>query len=203
MTGLEHRAGEHGVKRTAGRPLVNLQWKLFHLGLLIIDELGFVPQSPTRVELLLEVFIQGYGRGSILVTTNLPLDEWTEVFGSERHRSAVDRLTHHVHILEMNGDSYRLKRSRENAASQSSGYSGDVQFVRRPVRARTAPLTPCHCRRQDISHEQLVGTFSLNFDAPVAQFPSAFYRWIADDFECSASTVLTVLKPLKREEAAA
>ena len=48
---------------------------------------------------------------SSLVTTNLPFDEWTDVFGSERLTGALlDRLTHHVHILEMNGDSYRLKR---------------------------------------------------------------------------------------------
>ena len=61
-----------------------------------------------------------YERGSILVTTNLPFDEWTEVFGSERLTGALlDRLTHHVHILEMNGESYRLKRSRETAASQA------------------------------------------------------------------------------------
>ena len=55
------------------------------------------------------------------MTTNLPFDEWTEVFGSERLTGALlDRLTHHVHILEMNGESYRLKRSRESAASQPS-----------------------------------------------------------------------------------
>ena len=56
-----------------------------------------------------------------MVTTNLPFDEWTEVFGSERLTGALlDRLTHHVHILEMNGDSYCLKRSRENASPQAS-----------------------------------------------------------------------------------
>ena len=50
------------------------------------------------------------------MTTNLPFDEWTEVFGSERLTGALlDRLTHHVHILEMNGESYRLKHSRESA----------------------------------------------------------------------------------------
>ena len=82
--------------------------------------LGFVPLSPTGAELLLEVFSQRYEQGSILVTTNLPFDDWTEVFGSERLIGALlDRLTHHVHILEMNGESYRLKRSRENAASQA------------------------------------------------------------------------------------
>ena len=90
------------------------------LKLLIIDELGFVPLSRTGAELLFEVFSQRYERGSIMVTTNLPFDEWTEVFGSERLTGALlDRLTHHVHILEMNGESYRLKRNRENAASQA------------------------------------------------------------------------------------
>ena len=57
----------------------------------------------------------------VLVTTNLPFDEWTDVFGSERLTGALlDRLTHHVHILEMNGDSYRLKGSRQDAAASSA-----------------------------------------------------------------------------------
>ena len=102
------------------RRLLNLQRQLSRLNLLIIDELGFVPLSRTGAELIFEIFSQRYERGSILVTTNLPFDEWTEVFGSERLTGALlDRLTRHVHILEMNGDSYRLKRSRENAAPQA------------------------------------------------------------------------------------
>ena len=66
------------------RRLLNLRKKLARLKLLIIDELGFVPLSKTGAELLFEVFSQRYERGSVLVTTNLPFDEWTEVFGSER-----------------------------------------------------------------------------------------------------------------------
>ena len=109
------------------RRLLNLQRQLARLNLLIIDELGFVPLSKTGAELLFEVFSQRYERGSILVTTNLPFDEWTEVFGSERLTGALlDRLTHHVHILEMNGESYRLKRSRENAGSQASEEPDDA-----------------------------------------------------------------------------
>ncbi len=82
--------------------------------LLIIDELGFVPLIKTGAELLLEVIAQRYERGSIVITSNVPFDEWTEVFGSERLTGAIlDRLTHHVHILEMNGDSYRLRQSRQ------------------------------------------------------------------------------------------
>ena len=47
------------------------------------------------------------------ITSNLPFDEWTETFGSERLTGALlDRLTHHVHILEMNGESFRLNHSR-------------------------------------------------------------------------------------------
>ena len=69
--------------------------------------------SKTGTELLFEVFSQRYESGSTLVTSNLPFDEWTEVFGSERLTGALlDRLTHHAHILEMNGDSYRLNQSR-------------------------------------------------------------------------------------------
>ena len=98
--------------------LLNLQKKLFRLKLLIIDELGFVPLSRTGSELLFEIISQRYERGSVLVTTNLPFDEWTEMFGSERLTGALlDRLTHHVHILEMNGESYRLKQSSRAAIS--------------------------------------------------------------------------------------
>ena len=92
---------------------LRFQKQLVAYELLIVDELGFVPLSKTGAELLFEIFSQRYERASVLVTSNLPFDEWTEVFGSERLTGALlDRLTHHVHILEMNGDSYRLKQSR-------------------------------------------------------------------------------------------
>ncbi len=79
------------------------------------------PLSCTGAELLFGVFSQRYERGSILVTTNLPFDEWTEVFGSERLTGALlGRLTHHVHTLEMSDESYRLKRSQETADAQAS-----------------------------------------------------------------------------------
>jgi hypothetical protein len=94
--------------------LLRLQRQIAGYKLLIIDELGYVPLSTTGAELLFEIFSQRYERGSTLVTSNLPFDEWTGVFGSERLTGALlDRLTHHVHILEMNGDSYRLKQSKQ------------------------------------------------------------------------------------------
>tara|TARA_R110000850_G_scaffold267896_1_gene399063 strand:+ start:907 stop:1236 length:330 start_codon:yes stop_codon:yes gene_type:complete len=95
------------------RRLQRLQNQLTSQNLLIIDELGFVPLSKSGAELLFEIISQCYERGSIIITSNLPFDEWTEVFGSERLTGALlDRLTHYVHILEMNGESYRPKHSR-------------------------------------------------------------------------------------------
>jgi hypothetical protein len=101
--------------------LLRLQRQLAGYKLLIIDELGYVPLSQTGAELLFEVFSQRYERGSTVVTSNLPFDEWTSVFGSERLTGALlDRLTHHVHILQMNGDSYRLNQSKHRSRRASS-----------------------------------------------------------------------------------
>ena len=92
--------------------LLRLQRELQAAKLLIIDELGYVPLSPTGAELLFEVFSQRYEHGSTIVTSNLPFEEWTAVLGSERLTGGLlDRLTHHVHILAMNGESYRLAQS--------------------------------------------------------------------------------------------
>jgi len=107
--------------------LLKLQAQLAACKLLIIDELGYVPLSPTGAELLFEVFSQRYERGSILVTSNLPFEEWTSVFGSERLTGALlDRLTHHVHILELNGDSYRLKQSKSRRRKMPAPASDDA-----------------------------------------------------------------------------
>ncbi len=95
------------------RKLLRFQKQIASYELLIVDELGFVPLSKTGAELLFEMLSQRYERGSTMLTSNLPFAEWTEILGSERLTGALlDRLTHHVHILEMNGDSFRLKQSR-------------------------------------------------------------------------------------------
>ena len=94
--------------------LLRFQKHLLRQELLVVDELGFVPLSKTGAEMLFEGFSQRYERNSTLVTSNLPFAEGTEVLGSERLTGALlDRLTHHVHILEMNGQSYRLKSSKK------------------------------------------------------------------------------------------
>ena len=99
------------------RRLLRFQKQMAAYKLLIIDELGFVPLSKTGAELLFELISQRYERGATLITSNLPFDEWTETLGSERLTGALlDRITHHVNILEMNGDSYRLAQSRARKA---------------------------------------------------------------------------------------
>ena len=99
------------------RRLIRFQKQMATYQLLIIDELGFVPLSKTGAELLFELISQRYERGATLITSNLPFDEWTETLGSERLTGALlDRITHHVNILEMNGDSYRLAQSRARKA---------------------------------------------------------------------------------------
>jgi DNA replication protein DnaC len=87
--------------------------------LVIVDELGFVPFSPTGSELMFEFFSAAYERQALAVTSNLPFTEWTSVFGNERLTAALlDRLTHRCHILEFQADSFRLRQSlRRQTAS--------------------------------------------------------------------------------------
>ena len=70
----------------------------------MLDEFGYVPASKVGAELLFDVISTAYERTSVVVTTNLPFEQWTEVLGSERLAgAALDRLTHRCHILETNG----------------------------------------------------------------------------------------------------
>jgi DNA replication protein DnaC len=102
------------------RQLQRLLKQLEKQDLLILDELGYVPFSKAGSELLFEVISRAYERQSLIVTTNLPFENWTEVCGSERLTGAMlDRLTHKVHIIEANGVSYRLEQSRKRLARRT------------------------------------------------------------------------------------
>ena len=88
------------------------QWEKHDL--IILDELGYVPFSKEGAELLFEVVSRAYERVSLIVTTNLPFEQWSEVMGSERLTGALlDRITHRVHIIEANGESYRLRDAQK------------------------------------------------------------------------------------------
>ena len=95
------------------RQLMRLRQLLAKLELLVLDELGYVPASKVGAELLFDVIATAYERNSLIVTTNLPFENWTEVLGSERLTgAALDRLTHRCHILETMGESYRLQDAK-------------------------------------------------------------------------------------------
>lgn len=102
------------------KQLLRLRKQLAQLDLLILDELGYVPTGKAGAELLFDVLSTAYERVSLIVTTNLPFEHWTEVLGSERLTgAALDRLTHRCHILEAKGESYRLRDARRRQRSSN------------------------------------------------------------------------------------
>jgi DNA replication protein DnaC len=106
------------------RLLMRLKGQLAKLDVLILDELGYVPASKLGSELLFDVISTAYERTSVIVTTNLPFEQWTEVLGSERLTGAVlDRLTHRCHILEATGESFRLKDARRRSTGKKASES--------------------------------------------------------------------------------
>lgn len=123
------------------KALSRLRRNLSRVALVVIDEFGYVPFSKTGAELLFEFFAERYERGSVIITSNLPFEQWTEVLGSERLTGALlDRLTHRVHILQMNGESYRFKESarqhvKREAASDAGFEQGRGQATRAEAEA--------------------------------------------------------------------
>ena len=79
--------------------------------LIVLDELGFIPFTPTGAQLIFQFCATLYERVALIITTNLRFADWVQVFGDERLTAALlDRLAHHAHILEFSGaDSYRFR----------------------------------------------------------------------------------------------
>ena len=102
--------------------------QLAKLDLLILDELGYVPASKMGAELLFDVISTAYERSSVIVTTNLPFEQWTEVLVSERLTGAtLDRLTHRCAMVETGAQSYRLRDAkRRRRAAQPASALADV-----------------------------------------------------------------------------
>jgi DNA replication protein DnaC len=79
--------------------------------LIVLDELGFIPFSPSGAQLMFQFCSTLHERVPLIVTTNLKFADWTQVFGSEQLTAALlDRLTHRAHILEFVGESYRFRQ---------------------------------------------------------------------------------------------
>ena len=112
------------VDRSLGRRLGDLQ----RLDLLVVDELGYMPIDSQKANLFFQLVSYRYERGSIIVTTNKPFDQWGQVFGGDDVIAAaiLDRLLHHSHVIATRGPSYRMKDkvSRVHRA-EDSGIIGD------------------------------------------------------------------------------
>lgn len=93
--------------------------QLLKYRLLIVDELGFLPLSPTGAQLLFQFCSTIHERVALIVTTNLRFADWTQRFGSESLTAALlDRLTARAHILEFVGDSYRLRQRKQRTQTE-------------------------------------------------------------------------------------
>ena len=89
--------------------------------LVVLDELGYMPISQRAADLLFQALSERHERGSVIVNTNLPFGEWGQVFQTERLAVALlDRITHNAHILEMNGESYRLRSARRRTQQKGA-----------------------------------------------------------------------------------
>jgi DNA replication protein DnaC len=79
--------------------------------LIILDELGFIPFTPNGAHALFTFCSELYERTAMIITTNLQFANWIQLFGDERLTAALlDRLTHHAHIIELTGESYRFRQ---------------------------------------------------------------------------------------------
>ena len=103
------------------RHLLRMRQQLAKLDLLVLDEFGYVPASKAGAELLFDVIGTAYERTSVILTTNLAFENWTEVLDNERLTgAALDRLTHRCHIVETTGESYRLQDAKRRRRSDAT-----------------------------------------------------------------------------------
>jgi DNA replication protein DnaC len=89
--------------------------KLASYDALLIDDIGYVQQSREEMEVLFTLLAYCYERSSVMLTSNLPFSQWEKIFKDPMTTAAaIDRLVHHSVILELNLDSYRLKKAKQN-----------------------------------------------------------------------------------------
>ena len=110
------------IEAQSERRLSRLIQKYGRYGLVVVDELGYVPFSKESAELLFQVLAERHERGSVIITTNLGFADWTQVFGDATLTAALlDRLTHKAHIVNCTRESYRLKETLKAKRELSTG----------------------------------------------------------------------------------
>ncbi|MGP3937630.1 IS21-like element helper ATPase IstB [Nonomuraea sp. KM88] len=99
--------------------------KLSRIPLLIVDEVGYIPFEPEAANLFFQLVSSRYERASLIVTSNKPFGRWGEVFGDDVVAAAmIDRLVHHAEVINLKGNSYRLK-NRDLGRVPTAGHTND------------------------------------------------------------------------------
>jgi len=113
------------IEAREAKNLTRVLQRVGRCGLLVLDELGYVPFSKEGAQLLFQVLAERHERGSVIVTTNLGFADWTQVFGDPTLTAALlDRLTHKAHIIHCTWESYRLQetlKTKKRPADKGSG----------------------------------------------------------------------------------
>lgn len=104
------------VDAMASKNLKSIWKKLLNAKLVILDEWGYIPFEKTGTQLLFEVISECYEQRSVVITTNLPFNEWNTIFYDEKLTNAIlDRMVHHGYLILHNGPSFRLAHSTMRA----------------------------------------------------------------------------------------
>ena len=118
------------IEAQTERRLSRVIQKYARYGLVVVDELGYVPFSKESAELLFQVLAERHERGSVIITTNLGFADWTQVFGDATLTATLlDRLTHKAHIINCTWESYRLKETLRARRESSKGPEDNASVV--------------------------------------------------------------------------
>jgi DNA replication protein DnaC len=125
--------------KAAGRLTHRLK-TLTHPALLVVDEIGYLPISPTGAMLFFQLMTRRYEHGSTVLTSNKSFEDWGDIFGDEVMAAAlIDRLVHHCHIVNIRGNSFRMRQHRELWQSLQQGQEEAAPTPRRPRQRREVP----------------------------------------------------------------
>ena len=113
---------------------------LTYPALLVVDEIGYLPITATGAMLFFQLMTRRYEHASTVLTSNKGFEEWGEIFGDEVMAAAlIDRLVHHCHIVNIRGNSYRMRHHADLRSALTPGEAMDESTARRRTGRREAP----------------------------------------------------------------
>lgn len=109
---------------------------------MIIDEVGYLPLQGNQTNLFFQVIAKRYEQGSIILTSNLSFGEWDSTFAGNSALTAatLDRLLHHAHVVQIKGDSYRLKDKKKALDKNQTGFDQQLRWFVEGLRRNCAAL---------------------------------------------------------------